>query len=599
MIIPLVKILMPEEPRQITGQVTDSVSPSAQTGGAASHLRSSFLIAAMMFISRVLGLLRDMATAAIIGGSASPAADAFFLAFRFPNLGRRLIEEGALGLSWIPAISAAWQSDRRRAWRLLSAFLARGVKYALIVVLLGILLTSALLAALRLRDPERFAFAIHTLETLRLILPYFFFALLTAQCAATLQAADRFGVAAAVPIIFNVFWIAALWLIAPGRYSIGPFFGLIPDRLSPYDRTAVLSCAIVLAAATQYFVQHLYLGRLRRDDLPILPADSGEKQRIGEVVTSVFRRMFPTALGLLFIQINTLLATLVIAWSVHLPHLARSIDNAGAIAAIYFAERLYEFPLGLVGVAVGTAFYPLLVQRAGQKRYDTLASDLRTALRTVLALSIPAAAGLCLLSTPLTELLFKRGGFTEGDASVTALLVRLFALGVPLFCIQPILIRTFYALGDHRRPIRAGWLSTGFFLALAVFFVAIGRPASSYMIAAVLAAAAIQTYLLGRWLRTCGTLPKDLFRALGASLLKVLAAAVVMSAALLAVCYGFDALGASVPLGRQARVAVMIAAVIVVTIPIYFGALYVVGEREIFRVFAEKRRKKQKSHPGD
>ena len=187
---------MSEESNTITSPA------SAPESGARSHLRSSFLIASMMLISRMIGLLRDMATAAVIGGGASPAADAFFLAFRFPNLGRRLIEEGALGLSWIPAFSDAWHTDRRRAWRLLSDFLARGVKYALAVVLVGMVLTSAALVFLRHRDPERFAFAISTLENLRLMLPYFFFALLTAQCAATLQAANRFGVAAAVPIIF-------------------------------------------------------------------------------------------------------------------------------------------------------------------------------------------------------------------------------------------------------------------------------------------------------------------------------------------------------------------------------------------------------------
>ena len=584
---------MSEESNTITSPA------SAPESGARSHLRSSFLIASMMLISRMIGLLRDMATAAVIGGGASPAADAFFLAFRFPNLGRRLIEEGALGLSWIPAFSDLWHTDRRRAWRLLSDFLARGVKYALAVVLVGMVLTSAALVFLRHRDPERFAFAISTLENLRLMLPYFFFALLTAQCAATLQAANRFGVAAAVPIIFNVFWVAALWLIVPGRWAISPFFGFDPGRLTPYDRTAVLSCAIVLAGATQYFVQHLYLRHLRKDDLPLPTIGAEEKRRFGTVITSVFRSMFPTALGLLFIQINTLLATLVIALTVHLPHLARSVDNAGAVSAIYFAERLYEFPLGLVGVAVGTAFYPLLVQRVGQKCYDALAEDLRTALRAVLALSIPAAAGLCLLSAPLTELLFKRGDFTDADASVTALLVRLFALGVPLFCIQPILIRTFYALGDHPRPIRAGWLSTVFFLALAAGLAAAGRPSGGALIGAVLAATALQTYLLARWLKTGGPLPKTLYRALGTALLKVLSAAALMSAALAAVRFGFDTLGPRLPLGPQTRTAAMIAAAIVVSIPLYFGTLRAAGEREIFRVFAEKRRKKQKSGSGD
>ena len=440
-----------------------------ETSDFGKPLKSSALIALMMLISRVLGFVRDMSTAAMMGMSGSIVADAFFLAFRFPNLGRRLIEEGALGLSWIPAFSQAWHSDRKEAWRLLAAFLRRSVRWGLPAIVLGELAALGVLCLL----PRFESTAGYTVVLFALMLPYFYFALLTAQCAATLQATGRFGVAASVAMIFNICWLVVIFFISPFgvcvpvsiRAEFVSVCGFDLASLTPLNRAAILAVTIVVAAAVQFLVQRFYLARLERRDktAPERPTTPSCER----TVTAVFKAILPTAAGLLFVQFNTLFAVLIASAMVE-----RGCFASGTATAIYYAERLYEFPLGLIGVAVGTAFYPLLVRRAAQKDFATLSADLATAVKAVLIFSIPAAVGLYVLARPLAMALFVRGDFTCLDAMRTSVMIGTFALGVPIFCLQPILIRTFYAQGDYRRPIGAGVISTCVFaLFAALLFV--------------------------------------------------------------------------------------------------------------------------------
>lgn len=558
---------------------------------------ASALIAVLMFLSRILGFFRDMSTAAMMGMSGSAIADAFFLAFRFPNLGRRLIEEGALGLSWIPAFSGLWRTDRPAAWRLLAAFLSRASRYGLIAVAVGEV--AALLCAHRLAARQSPALA--AVELLMLMLPYFYFALLTAGCAATLQATGRFGIAASVAMIFNLVWLAVLFVISPFgvwlpiqiRAPFDVFCGVTLASLTPFDRAAILAVTIVAAAFAQFFVQRVYLTRLeRRDRAGLQPGESGGTAGAAETrkdpsaertVTSVFRAILPTALGLLFVQINTLLAAVFASTAI-----GRWGFLSGTAAAIYYAERLYEFPLGLIGVAVGTAFYPLLVRRAAERDFAALSSELAAGIRAVLLFSIPAAAGLYVVAGPLATLLYQRGDFSAEDARRTAGLVQMFALAVPVYCVQPILIRTFYALGDKVRPILAGLLSTAVFCVGAAFFLTILPLGERGLVAGIgLGALAQLVYLITRLTRTelarSGKIELNgVFTTLGRSAFA--AAAMVWG------IFGAWGLLSGIPGLFENRSpmtldAVRVGSAVFIAIFVYFGFLRLLGEREIFRIF--------------
>ena len=570
-------------------------------------LRSSLLIAALMFASRVLGFLRDMNTAAVLGMSASPIADAYFLAFRLPNLGRRLIEEGALGLSWIPAFSGRLAENRHEARRLFAAFLTRGAWWGMLVTVLGMSMAAGALFWIQTPETALETFAVSTLKLFLLMAPYFFFVLLTAQCAATLQASERFALASAIPLVFNIFWLVALFVISPlgvwlpFHVTFRPIFGFDPNRLSAFDRAAVLSCVITASGCAQFLIQRVYLfwilpkknqdTRRARFDTPEKKSGrKGENQADFAQVDGVFRRMIPTALSLLFVQINTLGAALWAAlWTGNafffLKISEENVFAEGTVTAIYYAERLYEFPLGLIGVAVSTAFYPVLVRLAREGDFAALAARLSEALEAIFLFSIPAAVGLFTLADPLATLLFERGDFTAEDAHRTAGLIRVFALGVPIFCLLPILIRTFFALGDYRLPFRAGLISTAVFLPAMVLFGFYTGPTA--LIAAVVLGACVQLAILAGALKKRLKISGNTVFGRWGKIWRVFAASAALFFAICAVWSllarffpDFYAQGSKTGQALVQTVSAIFAAVLV-----YFGTLRLLGEREIFRIF--------------
>ncbi len=184
--------------------------------------------------------------------------------------------------------------------------------------------------------------------------------------------------------------------------------------------------------------------------------------------------MGPMTLGLMITQINTLLDSLIawsLAWRTTEPIAwlgggVRYPMERGAAAAIYYGERLYQFPLGLVGIAVATAIFPLLSRHAARGDRRRLGADLTLGLRLVLFLGGPAAAGLVVLTEPLAQLLFERGRFTPEDTARCARMIACYGVGVWAFCGLPVLVRGYYALDDRRTPLLAGTLAVALNLTL-------------------------------------------------------------------------------------------------------------------------------------
>lgn len=333
--------------------------------------------------SRVLGMVRDMATAALLGLSGDGVMDAFVVAFRIPNLFRRLFGEGALAASYLPVLSAKLEHDRRAAWQLASVTLV----WLAVILAAVVLVAEAVCAGVWLLYGD--APGMNLLVGLSAVmLPYLFFICLAAQVSGTLHALAHFSAPALAPTLLNICWLAAIWLIAPQWTD--------DKHLQAY----VLAVAVLVAGVLQLAVQLPVLHRLGfRFDYNW----QASREAVGEIV----RSMGPMVIGLAVTQINSFFDSLL-AWGLSAPAdgsakiawLGGAIDyplQQGAVAAIYYGERLYQFPLGLLGMAVATVIFPALSRHAARGQFDRLAEDLTVGVRLVLFLAVPASAGLVLI----------------------------------------------------------------------------------------------------------------------------------------------------------------------------------------------------------
>jgi putative peptidoglycan lipid II flippase len=388
-------------------------------------------------------MLRDTVTARLFG--VSPVTDAFWLAFKIPNLARRLFGEGALTAAFLPAFSRELARGSGggvppAAWQLASAVFS-----FLAAILAGLVLAGEaivwLLSQAFVDEPDTRLL----LGLIAVMLPYAMLICLAAQVTAILQALGHFTWPALVPVVLNLCWISSIWLV-------DPWFE--PDRIA---QAYALAVCVVVAGVFQLALQWPTLLRL------------GFRLRAGwresrPAVREVFRAMLPVVVGLSIEQINTL-ADGLIAWGFSQPEGGLPMPlpgspayplRAGAVSALYFAERMYQFPLGVFGIALGTVLFPLFAGHAARGELHKLRDDLTLGLRLVIAIGIPASAGLIVLALPLTRLLFEHGEFTMDDSLRTAALIRAYGAGVWAFCGLPILYRGFYALGDRMAPLRVG-----------------------------------------------------------------------------------------------------------------------------------------------
>jgi putative peptidoglycan lipid II flippase len=437
--------------------------------------------------SRVLGMVRDMATAALLGLGGDGIMDAFVVAFRIPNFFRRLFGEGALTASYLPALSAKLEQakpeeDRHAAWQLASVVLV----WLAVLLAVVVVLAEATCLVLWLTDDDPRMRLLVGLSAV--MLPYLFFICLAAQVAGTLNALAHFSTPALAPTLLNICWLVALWLVAP--------------RITSDKETQVyiLAVSVLVAGVLQLASQLPMLWSLGFRFDYNWPAS---RAAVWQVVSA----LVPMVLGLAVTQINTLFDSLL-AWGLARP--AGSHEpiawlggawqyplEQGAAAAIYYGERLYQFPLGLLGMTVATVIFPALTRHAARGQRDLLAEDLTLGLRLVLFLGVPAGAGLMLISDPLARLLFEHGEFTSADAGRVARMIACYGAGVWAYCAAPVMVRGYYALGDQRTPLKAGAVSM---LANIVLNLLLVWPmAEAGLALATALAAMLQMVLLTAW----------------------------------------------------------------------------------------------------
>jgi putative peptidoglycan lipid II flippase len=507
--------------------------------------------------SRTLGLVRDMVTAALLGLGQGGVMDALVVALRLPNLSRRVLGEGALATSLLPVFTAEHQRNPAGAWRLLSVLLS------LLATVLAALVAFGELACLAwwwLAGGEQGLL----IGLTAVLLPYLFFICLAAQAAAALQGLSQFRWPAIAPVLLNVCWLAAIWLVAPTWQG---------DRAA---QAVVIAIAVVISGVLQLAVllPPLYRSGFRFEF---------DVRAAAPAVRQVLRATLPIAFGLAVTQINTLVDSFLavalaaelgsretIAW---LGHSVAYPLETGAAAAIYYGERFYQLPVGVLGIAIATVIYPLLARHAARGDRQQLGADLTAGLGLVWFLALPAGVGLMLLARPLMQLLFVRGAFTAHDAQRAAAMIACYASAAWAYCALPMLARGFYSVGDRITPVRVGMIAVGVDLLTTLLLV---RPLAERGLAVSTAvAASVQVVLLTvLFSRRCCPL---LWPQLRVSLTKGGLATLVMTLAVMLCC---RLLPASVEASRWEQ-GLQLSVAIATGVVAYLAAAWMLGMPEL------------------
>jgi putative peptidoglycan lipid II flippase len=389
-----------------------------------SLLRSTALVGLLTATSRLFGYVRDVFIANL--GGAGVGTDAFFVAFRIPNLLRRLFAEGAFSQAFVPVIA---DYRGRRSHAEVRDLLA-GATGSLGLVLLLLTAVGTLAAPLLIlifapgfaAQPEKLALAA---EMLRITLPYLPLVSLTALAGGALNAYDRFGVPALTPIFLNL-------------AMIGAAIGLAPHLDQP---VVALAWGVLAGGLLQLLFQ---LPFLRRPGLLVWP-------RLGfrhEGVRCILGRMLPAILGVSVVQINLMLDALL-----------ASFLETGSVSWLYYSDRLVELPLGVLGIALATVILPTLSRRFAEGRQEGFAATLDWALRWTLLVGVPATLGLTALAAPILATLFQHGEFRSADVYMAELSLQAYALGLPAFMLVKVLAPAFFARQDVRTPVRVAVLA--------------------------------------------------------------------------------------------------------------------------------------------
>ena len=382
-------------------------------------LKALATVSAMTLLSRILGFVRDTVMARVFG--AGLMTDAFIVAFKIPNLLRRLFAEGAFSQAFVPILSEYKTRRGAEETRLLVDHVAGMLALALFVVTLIGVVTAPYVIYVSApgfsADTEKFDI---TVSLLRIIFPYIFFISLVALGAGILNTYSRFSVPAFTPVILNLSMIAgALWL--------APHFN--PPVLA-------LAWSVVLGGVLQLAFQIPFLRQLKLLPRPRLNFRDAGAWRVMKLMGPA---VFGVSVGQISLLINTIFASFLVT---------------GSVSWLYYADRLMEFPTGLLGVALGTILLPSLSKLFADNAQDEYNKLLDWGLRLTLLLALPAALALALLAVPLIATLFHYGKFTALDLFMTRDALMAYSLGLLGLIMVKVLAPAFYARQNIRTPVK-------------------------------------------------------------------------------------------------------------------------------------------------
>ncbi len=415
--------------------MADGDASSPHHAERAQVVEAAGVIGVATLLSRILGFLRDMVLARLFGAGA--AADAFFVAYRIPNLLRELFAEGSMSAAFIPVFSEYLaQRTKRDAWELASAAFTTLLTILTGVCILGILAAPwivSLIAPGFSADAERQAL---TTMLTRIMFPYLLCIGLAALAMGVLNSVRSFAAPAFSPVLFNIAIIASALLLAP----------LFAEPI------LAVAFGVVLGGFAQFLSQ---MPALRKAGLLF----GWRFDFAHEGVRRIGWLMAPALIGLSVTQINILVSTILASYF------------PGGPTYLFYGMRLIHFPLGIFGVALATALLPSLSAQASRKEWDALRGTLGFGLRLIFFIILPAMVGLMLLRVPIVHLFFEHGRFTAADTQGTAAAVLAYAVGLWAFAGVRIVVSAFYSMQDTRTPVLVAALALGANVALSLLLM--------------------------------------------------------------------------------------------------------------------------------
>ena len=429
------------KPSEPTAPAAASTAPETDSHPPGAGLaRSAGVIGVATMTSRVLGLVRDQTLAYFFG--AGDAMDAFYVAFRIPNLMRDLFAEGAMSAAFVPAFTRRLAVEGRdAAWQLGSQLMT-----ALIVITGGLVLAGVIFAEPLTRlfaadfsqQPGKFEL---TVDMTRLMLPFLTLVAIAAACMGMLNSLHRFFAPALSPAMFNVSLILSAVVLVPQM----PRVGFEPIMAIPFG--------VVMGGVGQIAAQYWVLRREGfRYRVKLDPTDRGLRE--------VLALMGPGTVAGAAVQLNLLVNTI----------LATSLGT-GAVSWLTYAFRLMYLPIGVFGVSIATAALPVLSRHAARDELHLVRQTFSHGLRLMLTLMVPATVALIVLAVPIVRLIFERGSFTPADTRATALALACYAPGIVGYSVVRLAVPSFYALGTSLTPALVSIGSVGLNIVLNLVLV--------------------------------------------------------------------------------------------------------------------------------
>jgi putative peptidoglycan lipid II flippase len=427
--------------------------------------KAAGVVGSATFLSRIFGYIRDMTLAWFFG--AGLYSDAFFVAFRIPNLLRRLFAEGSLSIAFIPVFTEYLTNQgkkdafemARSATRLLSVLLV-------IAAFIGVLLSPIIIRVIApgfAESPEKLSI---TIFLTRIMFPYIFFIGMVALSMGILNVLGHFAAPALAPVFLNISIICSVFLISP--YMADPVTGLAIGVLIGGVLQLILQVPFLIKKGFYFWEKaKIYHPGLKKIGL----------------------LMLPTIFGAAVYQINILVGTLL-----------ASLLKEGSVSYLYYADRLVQFPLGIFGIAAATAVLPSLSRQAADNDLPALRDTFSFTMKMVFFITIPSMIGLIILREPIVALLFKRGAFDAETTRLTAYALLYYAIGLWAFSAVRIVVSTFYALQDTKTPVRMAVISVCANIILGIILM--GPLAHGGLALATSLASMLNLWLLVRALRS-------------------------------------------------------------------------------------------------
>ena len=468
-------------------------------------------IALLTTISRVFGMLRDMAFSHFFGAGA--LMDAWAIAFKIPNLARRLFGEGAAASSLIPVYSEKLHQNPEAA-----RVLARTVVTVIFVILAVIVVIGELLIWGYYGFFTTYQSTELILKLTSIMLPYMILICVVAILAGILHSHRHFATPAAAPLVLNLILIGSLCVT-------GWIFEIAPEI-----QVFIIAISVIAAGVVQLVMQ-----------LPALAARGIYLRPAWQVRTDEFKKiivlMLPMILGLTVTQINTLADDLIAKWfsgsadkGEFFLFFGRQIQYPlwdGAVSHLYYAQRLYQFPLGVLGISLATAIFPVMSAEAARKDFDSLCKTIAMGIKGTVFVSLPAIAGLILVARPLVSAVFEHGQFTSIATQATAATLVFYAIGLCGFFAQQILARAFYSMQDSKTPTRSAMVAV--LINLVLNLTLIWRMGTAGLALSTAICSYVQVCILIFVLRR--KLGDSILKGLGGTLIKTIIATAIMYSA--------------------------------------------------------------------